>query len=62
MGLTPTKPYEDLLADGIEALLGEGTTTLEGLVAGLNARNVHAPDGRRWTPELLAQELARLGA
>ena len=44
MGLTPTRSFEDLLADGLEALLGEGKTRLEDFAAGLNARNVHAPD------------------
>lgn len=60
MGLTPTSGYEDSLGESLEALLKEGKTSLDDLVAGLNARNVLGPNGQNWTPALLKLELARL--
>lgn len=62
MGLAPTKSYEDLLGDGLEALLQKGVSTPEDFAAGLNGANVHGPQGETWTVELLLAELARLGA
>jgi hypothetical protein len=61
MGLAPTKSYEDLLGDGLEALLQNGTNTPEALVAGLNEANIHGPKGETWTVDLLRAEMARLG-
>jgi phenylpropionate dioxygenase-like ring-hydroxylating dioxygenase large terminal subunit len=60
MGLTPTKSYEDLLADGIEALTAEGAAELDAFASGLNDLGVQSPRGARWTNDLLASELARL--
>lgn len=60
MGLTPTRSYEDLLGDGLEALLGAGAQTLESFADGLAARGVHGPRGERWTDALLESELSRL--
>jgi Recombinase-like helix-turn-helix domain len=62
MGLAPTRSYEDLLGDRLEALLQAGADTPEAFAAGLNEANVHGPKGERWTAELLLRELARLGA
>jgi hypothetical protein len=61
MGLMPAKSYEDLLGDGLQALMVKGVNTLEGMASGLNELNVHGPNGQKWTPELLEAELARLG-
>jgi hypothetical protein len=62
MGLAPTKSYEDLLGDGLEALLQKGINTPEGCAAGLNDANIHGPKGEKWTVDLLLAEMARLGA
>ena len=61
MGLTPTKSYDDLLADGIEALQAKGAVELDAFVSGLNELGVQSPRGQRWTGEMLASEFARLG-
>ncbi len=61
MGLTLARSYEDLLADGLEACLGKGVDSVEGFVEGLNEANIHGPNGSKWTVELLAAELRRLG-
>ncbi|HEY5348153.1 MAG TPA: aromatic ring-hydroxylating dioxygenase subunit alpha [Candidatus Lustribacter sp.] len=60
MGLTSTKSYGDLLADGIEALTAKGTVELDAFASGLNELGVQSPRGVRWTSEQLAGELARL--
>lgn len=62
MGLTPEKGYEDTLGDGLEEVLKSGKTSLTEIVEGLNALNVHGPNGRRWTEALLKTEFARLAA
>ena len=61
MGITPKKSYEDLLGDALEALIGEEVLEIDKIVEGLNARNVHGPNGERWDIGLLTAELARLG-
>ncbi|MQY28704.1 recombinase-like helix-turn-helix domain-containing protein [Nocardia aurantia] len=55
-------PYERKLAGAVEEVFALGDHTLDGLVAGLNARTVHAPDGRPWTVDTFTTEIARLGA
>jgi hypothetical protein len=60
MGLGPTKSYEDLLGDGLEAVLRKGATSLSEIVAGLNELNVHGPQAQRWTESLLESELRQL--
>jgi hypothetical protein len=62
MGLAPTRSYEDLLGDGLEALLRNGVNAPEAFAAGLNEANIHGPKGEKWTAELFLAELARLGA
>jgi hypothetical protein len=62
MGLASTKSYEDLLGDGLEALLQKGINTPDGFAAGLNEANVRGPKGEKWTVDLLLAEMARLGA
>jgi len=61
MGLTPTKSYEDLLGDALESLIGKGVDGLDAFAEGLNGLNVCGPAGEKWTVELLASELKRLG-
>lgn len=60
MSLIPTKPYEDLLADGFEALFADGASTLDAFAGGLTSMGVQSPRGKRWTSAMLASELARL--
>ncbi len=62
MSLIPTKSYEDLLADGCEALLADGAADLETLAAGLNSMGITGARGETWTAAQLAAEFARLGA
>jgi hypothetical protein len=62
MGSVQTENNQDLLADALEALIAKQVDTLEGFAVGLNELNVRAPRGQRWTVELLAHELARLGS
>jgi len=61
MGLIPTKSYDDLLADGCEALLAKGVSDLGTFAGGLNELGVQSPNGKRWTGVMVADELARLG-
>jgi phenylpropionate dioxygenase-like ring-hydroxylating dioxygenase large terminal subunit len=62
MALTLTKPYEDLLGDAVERLMGDLPWSATKFVAGLNQANVHGPNGQAWTEELFLTEMARLGA
>lgn len=55
------KAYQDALGDGLEIVLGDGAETLADIAEGLNAHNVHGPQGQRWTEEQLETELERLG-
>lgn len=56
----PPTDYEAALADALVATFEEGVEELEPLVERLNARGVHAPDGRPWTAESFEREIARL--
>jgi phenylpropionate dioxygenase-like ring-hydroxylating dioxygenase large terminal subunit len=62
MGLTPMARYEDLLGDGLEALLGQGTDDLGAFAEGLNARGALAHGGKAWDAAALESELRRLAA
>jgi hypothetical protein len=55
------KAYRDRLGDGLEAVLGAGAEQLAEIVEGLNEHGVPGPKGLRWSEELLAAELRRLG-
>ena len=55
-------PYEIKLAKAIEAVFGSGVHDLDGLVRGLNASGIHAPDAREWTAESFTAEMRRIGA
>ncbi|MFE4954474.1 recombinase-like helix-turn-helix domain-containing protein [Streptomyces sp. NPDC056653] len=60
-------PYEKKLAAVIEDVFGSGAHDLPahdlpGLVAGLNARDLPAPDGNPWTEDAFRTEMRRLGA
>ncbi|MCX5139600.1 MULTISPECIES: recombinase-like helix-turn-helix domain-containing protein [unclassified Streptomyces] len=59
---TEPTPYEKKLAAVIEEVFGSGAHDLPGLVAGLNARDLPAPDGTPWTEETFRNEMRRLGA
>ena len=61
MAMPPNTSYDDLLGDGLQAVLGQGAETLAEIVKGLNEINVHGPNGESWTEGLLAAELKRLG-
>jgi hypothetical protein len=60
MGLGTSRSYEDLLADGLEEVLKSGAESLEEITKALNERNVHGPNGERWTEALLESEFKRL--
>lgn len=62
MSLVSAKSYEDALGDGLEAVLATGVDSLADIAKGLNERNVIGPNGFKWTEDLLAAELSRLGA
>jgi phenylpropionate dioxygenase-like ring-hydroxylating dioxygenase large terminal subunit len=49
VALRPTNDFEDRLGDALEALLGEGASSIGQLAEGLNDLNVRSPDGRAWT-------------
>jgi hypothetical protein len=58
----PPTDYENRLADALEAVFEGGATTLDEVVAGLNARGLRSADGLAWTAARYEAELARLGA
>lgn len=62
MGIALDKTYEDALGDALEALIRDEVMEIDAIVDGLNAQNVHGPNGERWNIDLLKAELARLGA
>lgn len=55
-------PYEYKLAATLEDVYTQEGHELTDVVAGLNARQVHAPDGAAWTEESFVTEMRRLGA
>jgi hypothetical protein len=57
----PPTPYEVKLAAAIEEIFGRGEHDLPGLVAGLNAAGLVAPDGKRWSVERFVEQFASLG-
>ena len=58
----PPPPYEVKLAGAIEEVFASGTHDLAGLVAGLNAAGIAAPDGAAWTEERFVEQMRVLGA
>lgn len=58
----PPPPYEVKLAGAIEEVFAGGTHDLAGLVAGLNAAGMAAPDGGAWTEERFVEQMRVLGA
>jgi hypothetical protein len=50
------------LAAAIEGIFAKGATTLDELVAGLNASRVKPIDGGPWTPENYTALMRELGA
>jgi hypothetical protein len=57
----PPPPYERKLAAAIEEIFAGGTHDLAGLVAGLNAASITAPDGQVWTEERFVEQMRSLG-
>lgn len=55
-------PYEYKLAAVLEDVFSKAGHELAEVVQGLNARSVHAPDGRAWTEDSFRAEMKRLGA
>ncbi|WP_306319270.1 MULTISPECIES: recombinase-like helix-turn-helix domain-containing protein [unclassified Streptomyces] len=55
-------PYEYKLAATLEEVFTKVGHELADVVTGLNARQVHAPDGQPWTEESFRAEMHRLGA
>ncbi|WP_055702573.1 recombinase-like helix-turn-helix domain-containing protein [Streptomyces silaceus] len=55
-------PYEYKLAATLEEIFTKEGHELDHVVRGLNARQVHAPDGAPWTEESFRAEMNRLGA
>ncbi|UNS95355.1 hypothetical protein MMF93_01875 [Streptomyces tubbatahanensis] len=55
-------PYEGKLARTLEEVFTQDGHELADVVAGLNARQVHTPDGQPWTEETFTAEMHRLGA
>ncbi|MFG2884216.1 recombinase-like helix-turn-helix domain-containing protein [Streptomyces sp. NPDC048297] len=55
-------PYEYKLAATLEEIFTKDGHELTDVVHGLNARQVHAPDGAPWTEESFRAEMHRLGA
>lgn len=55
-------PYELKLAATLEEVFTKDGHELTDVVRGLNARQVHAPDGAPWTEESFRTEMKRLGA
>ncbi|MEU0649677.1 recombinase-like helix-turn-helix domain-containing protein [Streptomyces umbrinus] len=55
-------PYEMKLAGAIEEIFAAGTHDLPGLLRGLEAAGLTAPDGQPWTEASFTTEIERLGA
>ena len=55
-------PYELKLAATLEEVFTKEGHELPAVVAGLNARQVPAPDGAQWTEQSFRAEMHRLGA
>ncbi|MFH8569743.1 recombinase-like helix-turn-helix domain-containing protein [Streptomyces sp. NPDC017993] len=55
-------PYENKLAHTLEEIFTHVGHELADVIQGLNARQVHAPDGEPWTEQTFRDEMHRLGA
>ncbi|MFF9483143.1 recombinase-like helix-turn-helix domain-containing protein [Streptomyces sp. NPDC014733] len=55
-------PYEIKLAHTLEEIFTQVGHELTDVVAGLNDRQVHTPDGAPWTEQSFRDEMHRLGA
>lgn len=58
----PPTSYENALGDALEQAFAGGATTLEEVVAALNAQDFRGADGSTWTAATFEAEMARLGA
>lgn len=57
----PISPYETKLSGAIMEVFGRGVHELPGLIDGLNAMGLNAPDGGHWNEENFRSEMRRLG-
>jgi hypothetical protein len=58
---TSISDYDEKLAGAIEEIFGTGAHDVAGLVSGLGAANIIAPDGKPWTEEALVAHLKPYG-
>jgi hypothetical protein len=58
----PISPYEAKLSGAIMEVFGRGVHELPGLLDGLNAMGLNAPDGGQWHEKNFRSEMRRLGA
>lgn len=56
----PPTEYENAMGDALEKVFESGATTLDEVVAGLNALAFRASDGGAWTAPRFEAEIARL--
>ena len=57
----PPTAYENLVGDALEAAFRDGATSLEQVVARLNADGIRTPAGGAWSVDNLAGILETLG-
>ncbi|WP_207841957.1 recombinase-like helix-turn-helix domain-containing protein [Williamsia soli] len=57
----PITPYEMKLSGSLTEVFSSGATTLDDVVAGLNALGLHGPDGKAWSDDTFRAEMRRLG-
>lgn len=58
---SPISDYDAKLAGAIEEIFGTGAHDIAGLIQGLRAANISAPDGNAWTEEALVAHLEPYG-
>jgi hypothetical protein len=57
----PITPYERKLAGSLTEVFSGGATSLDEVVAGLNALGLHGPNGKPWSDDTFRAEMRRLG-
>ncbi|KQY50901.1 MULTISPECIES: recombinase-like helix-turn-helix domain-containing protein [unclassified Nocardioides] len=57
----PLSPYEQKLSGALMEIFGTGVHDLDGLLAGLNAMGLNAPEGDAWNEANFRAEMRRLG-
>jgi hypothetical protein len=61
-GTPEPSPWENELADVLEATFAAGVHDLDGVVAALNASRVRAVDGGAWSADSFKHTMRKLGA